>query len=274
MGPYFLRITVDLNLAGKRALVTGSTSGIGSAAADLLAAEGADVVIHGRDRDRAVAVADKIRGHNRRVDIAVGDLSTDAGAAEVVRAATAGGDVDILVNNAGGTDLVPWSDTTPELWSKAYQVNVVSAVRMIRAFVPGMRERKWGRVIQIGGGLAMQPMPVQPQYSATLAARHNLAVSLARDLKGSGVTSNVVSPGPIRVEHVREWLLEVGPAQGWGSELSEIEAKASESWAPNDIGRFGTVEEVAGAVAYLAGSLADFINGTVVRVDGGHVVSV
>ncbi|MFJ4767734.1 SDR family NAD(P)-dependent oxidoreductase [Streptomyces uncialis] len=265
---------MDLNIAGKRALVTGSTSGIGAAVAELLAAEGADVVVHGRDRDRAETVARRIRAHNHRVDIAVGDLSTDDGAADVVRAVTAGGEVDILVNNAGGTDLVPWSEATPELWAKAYQVNVVSAVRMIRAFVPGMRQRGWGRVIQIGGGLAVQPMPVQPQYSATLAARHNLAVSLARDLKGSGVTSNVVSPGPVLVEHVRDWLLEVGPAQGWGSELPEIEAKASESWVPNDIGRFGTTEEIAGAVAYLAGSFADYINGTVVRVDGGHVVSV
>ncbi|WP_406396944.1 SDR family NAD(P)-dependent oxidoreductase [Streptomyces uncialis] len=101
---------------------------------------------------------------------------------------------------------------TPELWATAYQVNAVPAVRMIRAFVPGMCQRGWGRVIRIGGGLAVRPKAVQPQYSATLAARHNSTVSLARDLKGPGVTSNVVSPGPVLVVHIRDRLLEVGPS--------------------------------------------------------------
>lgn len=89
---------------------------------------------------------------------------------------------------------MPWQDASPDLWVSAYQANVVSAVRMIHAFVPAMRERGWGRVVQVGGGLATQPIALQPQYSAALAARHNLAVSLARELKGTGVTSNVVSP--------------------------------------------------------------------------------
>ncbi|MFF3753470.1 SDR family NAD(P)-dependent oxidoreductase [Streptomyces sp. NPDC002018] len=261
-------------MTGRRVLVTGSSSGIGAAVADMLAAEGADVVIHGRDRERTEAMAEKVRAHGRRVDVALGDLSTDAGADAVAQAVAAGGEVDILVNNAGATDLVPWDQATPDLWAKAYEINVISAVRMIRAFVPGMRERGWGRVIQIGGGLSIQPMSMQPQYCAALAARHNLAVSLARDLKGTGVTSNVVSPGAIMVEYVRDWLLEVAPARGWGNELPEIEAKAAAEWIPNDIGRYGTPEEVAGAVAYLASPLADYISGTVIRVDGGHVVSV
>ncbi len=264
---------MELRLTGRRALVTGSSSGIGAAIAELFAAEGADVVVHGRDRARSEAVAGGLRGHGRRVDIALGDLSTDAGADEVIRSVAAGGGVDILVNNAGGSGLVPWSAATPATWVSSYQVNVVSAVRMIHAFVPGMRARGWGRVIQVGGGLAVQPMAVMPQYSAALAARHNLAVSLARELKGSGVTSNVVSPGPVLVDYIRDWLLRMAPERGWGTELPEIERRAAEEWAPNDIGRYGTPDEVAGAVAYLAGPLADFVNGAVIRVDGGHVTS-
>jgi NAD(P)-dependent dehydrogenase (short-subunit alcohol dehydrogenase family) len=263
---------VDLGLSGKRALVTGSSSGIGAAVADVLAAEGADVVVHGRDRDKLEVVAEKVRGHGHRVDLALGDLSTDAGAAEVVRAA--GGPVDILVNNAGGTDLVPWFDAEPDLWAAAYQVNVVSAVRMIRAFVPAMRERGWGRVVQVGGGLATQPIAMQPQYSAALAARHNLAVSLARELKGTGVTSNVVSPGPIMVEYMRDWLARVGPERGWGAELPEIERRAAAEWVANDVGRYGTPEEVAAAVGYLTSRQADYVTGSVLRVDGGFVAAV
>ncbi|MER5264954.1 SDR family NAD(P)-dependent oxidoreductase [Actinosynnema sp. NPDC002837] len=265
---------MDLGLTGKRALVTGSSSGIGAAVADVLAAEGADVVVHGRDRDKLEVVAEKVRGHGHRVDLALGDLATDEGAAGVVRAAGAGGPVDILVNNAGGTDLVPWFDAEPDLWAAAYQVNVVSAVRMIRAFVPAMRERGWGRVIQVGGGLATQPIAMQPQYSAALAARHNLAVSLARELKGTGVTSNVVSPGPIMVEYMRDWLARVGPERGWGTELPEIERRAAAEWVANDVGRYGTPEEVAAAVGYLASRQADYVTGSVLRVDGGFVAAV
>ncbi|QQQ79288.1 SDR family NAD(P)-dependent oxidoreductase [Saccharothrix sp. 6-C] len=265
---------MDLGLSGKRALVTGSSSGIGAAVADVLAAEGADVVVHGRDRDKLEAVAERVRGRGRRVDLALGDLSSDAGADEVVRAAAEGGPVDILVNNAGGTDLVPWFDAEPDLWAAAYQVNVVSAVRMIRAFVPAMRERGWGRVVQVGGGLATQPIAMQPQYSAALAARHNLAVSLARELKGTGVTSNVVSPGPIMVEYMRDWLARVGPERGWGTELPEIERRAAAEWVANDVGRYGTPEEVAAAVGYLASRQADYVTGSVLRVDGGFVAAV
>lgn len=258
---------MDLQLTGRRALVTGSSSGLGEAIALLLAQEGADVVVHGRDEARARAVAEKVGAGV----VAVGDLATEEGADAVAAAA---GDVDILVNNAGAYDHLGWEESTPEVWLRTYDVNVVSGVRMIRRFVPGMRARGWGRVIQIGGGLGSQPMAMQPHYNATLAARHNLAVSLARDLQGTGVTSNVVSPGAILVEAVQRLLTEMAPERGWGAEWAEIEHKAAEDLVPNDIGRFGRPEEIAGAVAYLASPYADYVSGATLRVDGGTIRSV
>ncbi|GAA3417904.1 SDR family NAD(P)-dependent oxidoreductase [Streptosporangium vulgare] len=258
---------MDLRLTGRRALVTGSSSGLGEAITRLLAAEGAEVVVHGRNEDRARKVAEDIGA----VAVAIGDLATDEGADAV--AATAG-EVDILVNNAGAYDHLGWADATPEVWVRTYEVNVVSCVRMIQRLVPGMRERGWGRVIQIGGGLASQPMPTQPHYNASLAARHNLAVSLARELKDTGVTSNVVAPGAILVDSVERLLTRIAPEHGWGESWEEIERAAARDFVPNDIGRFGRPEEIAGAVAYLAGPYADYVSGATLRVDGGTVRSV
>lgn len=265
---------MDLKLAGKRALVTGSSSGLGEAIVKMLAAEGVVVVVHGRDENRAKAVAEAIRASGGKAEIALGDLSTDSGADAVATAALAGGAVDILVNNAGVLPFASWTETTSELWAQTYNNNVISGVRLIQRLVPQMRERHWGRVIVIGGGLSMQPQAAGPQYSATLAARHNLAVSLARELKDSGVTSNVVSPGAIMTESNRPMLAHMAQAQGWSGTVDEIEYKAAQVIAPNDVGRFGRSEEIAAAVAYLASPMSDYISGATIRVDGGTIRSV
>ncbi|MEU0964270.1 SDR family NAD(P)-dependent oxidoreductase [Streptomyces sp. NPDC005917] len=258
---------MDLKLKGRRALVTGSSSGLGEAIARMLAAEGADVVVHGRDEARTHAVAKTIGA----VSSAVAELTTDEGADLVARIA---GEADILVNNAGAYDHAGWDAADAQTWTRTYEVNVVSGVRMIRRLVPGMRQRGWGRVIQIGGGLASQPMATQPHYNASLAARHNLAVSLARELKGTGVTSNVVSPGAIMVDSVQNMLTQMAPEHGWGQTWEEIERNAADNFIPNDIGRFGRPVEIAAAVAYLASPYADYISGATIRVDGGTIRSV
>jgi 3-oxoacyl-[acyl-carrier protein] reductase len=261
---------MDLQLKGTRALVTGSSSGIGLEIARLLAAEG--VVVHGRDRARTEAAAHEIGA----AGVAIGDLTTDAGADAVAEAVTSAlaaavrAEVDILVNNAGGYAHRSW-EATPAEWAETYESNVVSGVRMIQRFVPGMRERGWGRVIQIGGGLAEQPVAAQPDYNASLAARHNLAVSLAQELAGTGVTSNVVAPGAIRVPAVERMFTAAAPARGWGEDWESIERGAVRDLVPNDMGRLGRPKEIAAAVAYLAGPLADHVSGAVLRVDGGTI---
>jgi 3-oxoacyl-[acyl-carrier protein] reductase len=153
------------------------------------------------------------------------------------------------------------------------QVNVLSGVRMIQRLVPAMRQRGWGRVIQIGGGLALQPIPLQPDYNASLAARHNLAVSLARELEGTGVTSNIVSPGAILVPAVKELLIKIAPQYGWGETWEEIERGCVKDIVPNDVGWLGRPDEIAAAVTYLASPHADYVSGAALRVDGGTIRS-
>lgn len=265
---------MDLQLKGKRALITGSSSGLGEAIAHLLAAEGASVIIHGRNQERANAVANAIRANGGVGDVAIGDLATDAGADAVASAALEGGAIDILVNNAGAYHHMHWMEATPETWMETYQLNVLSGVRMIHRILPQMRTLGWGRIIQIGGGLAVQPKAMQPDYNASLAARHNLAVSLARELKDTGITSNVVSPGAILVPSVKQLLLDIAPRFGWGESWEDIEKGAARDLVPNDIGRLGRPEEIAGAVAYLSSPFANYISGAILRVDGGTIRSV
>jgi NAD(P)-dependent dehydrogenase (short-subunit alcohol dehydrogenase family) len=262
--------TMDLQLVGKRALVTGSSSGLGEDIVKYLAAEGAAVVVHGRDEARTVAVAKSIRSDGGDASIAIGDLGTDAGADEVAAAAVKEGPVDILVNNMGVYDLTAtWSGTSPDAWAEIYNINVVSSVRMIQRLLPGMRARGWGRVIQISSITGIAPAASQPHYAATSAARHSLAGTLARELKHSGVTSNAVAAGGVLTPAVEQFLLDLGKAQGWGETWEEIEPKVVSELSPNDVGRIGRPRDYANLVAFLASSTAGHINGATLRIDGG-----
>ncbi|AWS43469.1 SDR family NAD(P)-dependent oxidoreductase [Streptosporangium sp. 'caverna'] len=262
---------MDLQLTGKRALVTGSSSGLGEAIAKALATEGAQVVVHGRDRARTEAVADAIGAAGGSAVVSLGDLTTDDDADSVAETALAGGPIDILVNNVGAAPHRDWETATATDWSQIYELNVISGIRMIRRVVPRMHERGWGRVIQIGGGLGLQPTADLPHYNATLAARHNYTVSLARHLKGSGITSNAVAPGAILTDNARQYITNLAPDRGWGETWEEIERNAIEELVPNDVGRLGRAEEIAAAVLYLSGPLAAYVTGTTLRVDGGTI---
>ncbi|HZG03573.1 MAG TPA: SDR family oxidoreductase [Streptomyces sp.] len=262
---------MDLRLGGRRALVTGASSGLGAEIARVLAAEGASVVVHGRDEARTEAVAGSIRDSGGDATTAIGDLATDAGA-DAVRAAVAGSGapVDILVNNAGTYDVtVGWDTAPPEAWAEVYNVNVISAVRMIRRFVPGMRERGWGRVIQISSVVGELPAADYPHYAATNAARNNLTRSLARELRHSGVTSNAVAAGGFITPPVENMLLDAGRRYGWGDTLEEIEPKAVAAFGSNDVGRLGRPRECADLVAFLASPHAAYLTGAVLPLDGG-----
>ena len=262
---------MDLQLQDKRALITGSTSGIGKAIAQTLATEGAIVVVQGRRETEAKRVADAIMAAGGKALIAVGDLATEAGTEAVVTATQdALGSIDILVNNAGIAHTGDWFQTHAETWMEIYNLNVAGIVRLTNRFAPEMREQSWGRIISIASGVASKPWFLQGAYAASKAAVVNLAVSLANALAHTGVTSNTISPGLIWTEGVDQQADQMGVPK----EQTEREQKLVAEWAPNPSGRMGRVEDIANAVAFVASPKADYINGANIRVDGGYVPTV
>lgn len=266
---------MDTRLKGKRAFVTGSSRGIGEGIATTLANEGAKVVVHGREKSGANRVAEKIKSGGRESAVAIGDLSTDDSAQEVARqAASVFGGIDILVNNAGGGDpAVLWMDASTEEWSEAFNANVLGAVRMIHYFASGMRERGWGRIVQISSVVSLRPPSVGPEYSAAKAALNNLSMGLAKELAHSGVTINTVSPGPILTPQLESSVRQFAEQNGWGEDWDEIEKRAVFETMPNPAGRFGRIQEVADLVTFLASPLAGYINGANLLMDGGYAVT-
>lgn len=267
---------MDLNLHGKRALVTGSSSGIGEAIAKALAREGASVVVHGRKEGEAKRVAETIRKGGSPVAVALGDLATDEGARRVAEVAGDAFDgIDIVVNNAGAFIEDNWSNLDTALWLELYNRNAVSMVRMVRHFIAPMKERKWGRFIQIASCVATNPMPNAAAYAASKAAVVNLTVSLAKELAGTMATANSISPGVILTPEVERSMQEVAKKEGWSGPPDEIERRFLSLFGQMPpTGRLGRVEEVADLATFLASPCADYINGADLRVDGGLVPTI
>src|SRR5579862_5768072 len=266
---------MDLALTGKRAIVTGSTGGIGEGIAKMLAGEGAAVVVQGRNESAAQRVQREIAATGGKAILAIGDLATDEGAKRMVDKALAElGAIEILVNNAGAYEVRGWTDATPQHWLDTFDQNVLSMVRMIQLLVPQMRNLGWGRIVQISSVVGVQPLAALPHYSASKAAVINITVSLAKELANTGVTVNTVTPGAIMTAGWIEWARGIAKSRGWGDDMAEIEPRIVQEVLPNSVGRVGRVEEIASAVGFLASPLAGFINGANLRVDGGAAQSV
>ncbi|GAX45282.1 putative 3-oxoacyl-(acyl carrier protein) reductase [Tolypothrix sp. NIES-4075] len=267
---------MDLQLSGKRVLVTGSSSGVGAGIAKSLAWEGASVVVHGRNKERLESVVNEIAQIGGKAAQVVGDLGTDEGAQSVVEQALAQvGGIDILVNNAGVFPESAWLETPSDDWLQIYNLNVVSAVRMIRLLVPAMKEQGWGRIIQISSSAAVEPLGNHPHYTSSKAAMLNMTVSLIRkELKDTGITVNTVSPGLIITQGVKELFHNLAKQYGWGDDWESIVKGAQKDFFSNPTGRYGVPEDVGLLVAFLVSPLAGYINGANYRIDGGSTPTI
>ncbi|MFT5692424.1 MAG: 3-oxoacyl-[acyl-carrier protein] reductase [Oceanicoccus sp.] len=259
---------MDFELNNKIALVTGSNRGTGEVIAQALAREGATVIFHSNEEDAAADAAAKVE----RAYGVWGDITNDQGAQQVIaQVEKAVGSVDILVNNYGTTSRGTWSKSTTEDWLDIYQKNVLSATRMIQAIVPGMKEKGWGRIIQLGTIGSHRPNAVMPHYYAAKGALATMSVSLANELTHTGITVNTVSPGLIRTPELEVGFRKRAIREGWGDSWSEIESKIVELDFPNPCGRIAEREEVADLVVFLSSNRASFFNGQNIRIDGGAV---
>ena len=262
---------MDLQLHGKKALVTGSTGGIGLAIAHKLAQEGATVVVNGRDRDRVEKGVAQIRHAVTDASVTgiVADLATAQGAELLIRECPS---VDILVNNVGIYDAKAFFEITDAEWLRFFETNVMSGVRLSRAYLPGMLQRNWGRVVFISSESAIN-IPVEMiHYGMTKTAQLAISRGLAEMTKGTGVTVNSVLPGPTRSEGVEGFV--EGLAQSQGKTPAEVEQDFFAHVRPSSLlQRFATSDEVAAMVAYVCSPLASATNGAALRVDGGVVRS-
>jgi 3-oxoacyl-[acyl-carrier protein] reductase len=261
---------VDLGLAGKVALVSGSYRGTGSGIAELLANEGASVAVHGFLEGQADEVVARLRDAKLDARAVVGDLATDRGAEQVARQTLDQfGRVDILVNNYGVAEAGDWLRTTTDEWVSVYQKNVLSGVRLVHALAPGMRERAWGRIIWLGTVGSTRPAARMPHYYASKAVLPNVCVSLSKELAGTGITVNLVSPGLIATHEVRAHLMKRAAEKGWGDDWDAAQRGAIQEMTGNPGGKIAEVSEVASLVVYLASEQAAAINGSNFRIDGG-----
>lgn len=265
---------MDLGLRGRRALVTGSSGGVGAAIAHRLAAEGCRVIVHGRREGPAEEQAASIIAAGGDAEVLLGDLTDHDGPRRVTAAALSGGPVDVLVANAGPFGEHRFAEATDADWTAAFAGNVLSAVGCARGVLPGMRSAGWGRIITIGTRGVATPLPNMVEYSAAKAALVNATVALAHELAGTGVTANVVSPGVILTPGLRRMFEERARAAGDERPWEDLEAEVVTDYAPNPVGRLGRPEDVADAVAFLSSPLADYVTGATLRVDGGLTPSV
>lgn len=258
---------MDLRLNDKRGLVSGSTKGIGLAIATALAREGCRVIVNGRSGEALADALTQIRAAvpGAQLDGHAGDLSDAVATDGLVRRFPA---IDILVNNLGIFEPKPFEEIPDEDWRRFFDVNVLSGVRLSRAYLPGMKARDWGRIVFISSESAIQ-IPVEMiHYGMTKTAQLAVSRGLAESCAGTGVTVNAVLPGPTRSAGVDAFVSKLSG----GVPFAEFEKQFFQSVRPSSLlKRFATTDEVANLVAFVCSPLACATNGAALRVDGGVV---
>ncbi|MBB3178618.1 SDR family NAD(P)-dependent oxidoreductase [Variovorax sp. Sphag1AA] len=261
---------MNLQLTSKLALVTGSTAGIGFAIAQALAAEGARVIVNGRSQNAVDAAVAQIKAAEGGEVIGfAGDLSTAANAQALVAKHPG---IEILVNNLGIFEPKPFEDIPDEDWTRFFDVNVLSGVRLARLVLPAMRRANWGRIIFISSESAVQIPSEMIHYGMTKTAQLAVSRGLAEAVAGTGITVNSVLPGPTKSRGVGDFVETLAKADG--KSFDAFEKEFFENVRPTSlIKRFESPAEIASMVTYIASPLASGTTGAALRVDGGCIKS-
>ncbi|NND18757.1 MAG: SDR family oxidoreductase [Silicimonas sp.] len=255
---------MDLGIKGKRALVCASSKGLGRGCAEALAGAGVDLVLNARGAEALEATAEAIRtAHGVEVTTVAADITTEDGRA---RALDAAGQIDILVNNAGGPPPGMWTDWEREDFIKALDANMLTPIALIKALVPSMMERGWGRVVNITSQSVKAPIAVLGLSNSARAGLTGYVAGTSRQVAGKGVTINNLLPGIHATD--RAASLDKGVAEREGITPDAARAKRE---ATLPVGRYGTAEEFGAACAFLCSQHAGFIVGQNILLDGGGV---
>lgn len=257
---------MDFGLSNKKALVLASSRGLGLGIAEALAAEGATVMLVGRTAERIKANAEQItaRGKGKAYGIAA-DLGAPGAVDEIVAIAEQTlGQIDILVNNTGGPPAKPATEVGEDEWAKYFKTMVEPVFAMTAKLLPGMRQRKWGRIVTVASSGVEQPIPNLALSNALRSSIVGWSKTLSSEVAKDGVTVNMILPGRIATDRIKE--LDSANAQRSGKSLAEIEAA---SVASIPAGRLGTAQEFGATAAFLCSDQAGYITGSKIRVDGG-----
>ncbi len=263
---------MKIDLSGTTALVTGSTGGIGHAIAKGLAGAGAGVIVNGRTQAKVDAAISSIGAFapSAKVRGVAADVSTAEGCAALVKSVP---EVDILINNAGIFEPKDFFDIPDEDWTRFFDVNVMSGVRLSRAYMQGMLKRNWGRIVFISSESALMIPKEMIHYGMTKTAQLSISRGLAELTKGTNVTVNSVMPGPTMSEGVETFVKDL--AKQNGQSVEQAAANFVKQHRPSSlIQRFATVEEVANMVVYVASREAAVTNGAALRAEGGLVQTI
>jgi 3-oxoacyl-[acyl-carrier protein] reductase len=261
---------MHLGLKNKVALVTASSKGLGRASAEALADEGAKIAICARDGNILTSTADEIANTTRSEVLAIAADMTSSADIERVVAETVGyfGTLHILVTNAGGPPAGYFGEFDDRQWQEAFNLTMMSAVRLIRAALPHMQKEKWGRIINITSLSVKEPIDNLILSNSIRAAVHGMAKTLANQVAGFGITVNNVMPGYIHTDRIQQ--LAQHTAQQTGQSVDEFLAHLGQ---PTPVGRIGQPRELGALVAFLASEQAAYINGVSIPVDGGRLKS-
>ena len=266
---------MELELKGKRAFVSGSSSGIGKGIAMTLAGEGCDVVVHGRNKARTEQTAHEIEKLGVKAFVTLGELTNDEDAAKVAKMAHgAAGRIDILINNCGDVlrkDDPDWRTLPVKEWELSFQTNFFSALRLSQHFAEEMKERRWGRIINISSMSGVMALGRLVDYATPKAAVNIFTTNISKDLGPFNVTVNTVIPGTIKTPAIDEYIAHMTKEHNWGNDPAEQVRRYTELW-PQSVPRLGQPEDIGATVAFLVSPLAGYINGACLRVDGGMAV--